>query len=56
MWALVTFIILHVLAVGIVLAKHGEPKGGNYNIFITLAAEALEFWLLYKAGLFDNFL
>lgn len=52
----IILLVLHILGIGIVVAKHGEPKDGKYNVFITLTAEALELWLLYKAGLFSGLL
>ena len=49
---LIIWIVLQFLSVGIVMAKHGEPRD-NYNFWITIIASLIDWWLLYKAGLFD---
>ena len=56
MWTLIILAIIDCLTIGIHLAKHGEPKDGNYNVFIKLLDSAIIWWLLYKAGLFDKYL
>lgn len=52
----IILLVLYVSSWGIVLAKHGEPKGEKYNIFTYTIFLALELWLLYKGGLFNVFL
>lgn len=52
----IILLVLYVSSWGIVLAKHGEPKGEKYNIFTYTIMLALELWLLYKGGLFNVFL
>lgn len=49
---LIVWILIQILSIGIVLGKHGEPRP-NYNFWATLIAALIEWWLLYKAGLFD---
>lgn len=49
---LIIWIVLQILSVGIVMAKHGEPRD-NYNFWIYIIAASIDWWLLYKAGLFD---
>jgi|WetSurMetagenome_2_1015567.scaffolds.fasta_scaffold37656_9 hypothetical protein len=43
---------LLILSLGISLAKHGEPKNGKENFFITLLGVALQITLLYFGGFF----
>lgn len=43
---------LQILSLGIVMAKHGEPREA-YNFWTYLVSCLIEWWLLYKAGLFD---
>lgn len=52
----IILLVLYVSSWGVVLAKHGEPKEGKYNIFTYTIIFALELWLLYKGGLFNVFL
>lgn len=56
MWAIITILVLQVLDLGYALAKHGEPKTGRYNFFVTLITASIEMWLFYEAGLFDKLL
>lgn len=46
------WIFLQILGVGLVMGKHGQPRG-NYNFWTTILACIIEWWILYKAGLFD---
>lgn len=46
------WIVLQILSVGLVLAKHGEPRP-NYNFWFYMIDGLIDWWLLYKAGLFD---
>ena len=55
MWALITLITFNVLGLGFALAKHGTPQP-NYNFWVTLIANAVTWWLLYEAGLFDQYI
>ena len=43
---------LQILSLGIVIAKHGQPRE-NYNFWYYIVSCPIELWLLYKAGLFD---
>lgn len=43
---------LQIFSLGIFMAKHGEPRG-KYNFWTTIVSCLIEWWLLYKAGLFD---
>lgn len=49
----IIYIALSLLGVGVVTAKHGQPRG-NYSIFTTLFAEAIMVALLYWGGFFDG--
>lgn len=55
MIATIILLVLHVLDLGINLGKHGEPKKGNYNFWVSLICSAIIIYLYYKAGLFNNF-
>lgn len=48
-------LVLASLELGIYLAKHGEPKTGDYNFWLQLISTAIELTLFYYAGLFDCF-
>lgn len=43
---------LHVLNLGIVLAKHGQPQEGRHNVLHALSALVLIWALLWWAGAF----
>ena len=51
---LYAWLVFQVLGLGIVMAKHGKPKEGNYNFFMTFIAEAIGFTLLCLGGAFDK--
>ena len=55
MIATIILLVLHVLDLGINLGKHGEPKSGNYNFWVSLICSTIIIYLYYKAGLFNNF-
>lgn len=46
------YIGLELLGVGVVLAKHGQPKEGEYNVLTTLACCIPVWALLYFGGFF----
>lgn len=48
----IIIVILYALNVGIALAKHGEPKEGNYNVFFTLIGAAISVGILWWGGFF----
>lgn len=49
---LIIWIVLQIMDVGFVMAKHGEPRD-NYNFWAYIFSALIGWWLLYKAGLFD---
>ncbi len=51
-WPQVTMMIIMGANVGISLAKHGEPREGNYNFIITMISALLEYWILKAGGFF----
>ena len=51
---IIIYIILFAISFGIVAAKHGEPKEGEYNIWVYSISSFIDLWLLYKAGLFNE--
>ena len=55
MIATIILLVIIVLNLGVVLAKHGEPQKGNYNFWSELIATIILMVLYYYAGLFDNF-
>ena len=56
MWALLTLIVISCIELGIALAKHGQPKEGKYSFWVYLFSCAVQYWLLYEAGLFDKYI
>lgn len=50
---LISLIVLSSLGTGMTLVSHGKPKIGNHDIFISITATAIHWFLLYKAGLFN---
>lgn len=48
------YLALQFMSLGLVCAKHGKPKEGNYNIWVYTIAASIDLWLLYKAGLFNE--
>lgn len=55
MIATIVLLVLLVLDLGINLGKHGEPKGDEYNFWLSLLSVTIMLYLYYKAGLFNNF-
>ena len=55
MIATIILLVIFILNLGIALAKHGEPKEGNYNFWTDLIAVIILIVLYYYAGLFNNF-
>ena len=53
-----TIILLAILFInlGIELANHGKPRGGNYSFWGKLIAVIINLVLFYYAGLFDKFI
>ena len=52
-FCIITLLFLDAMALGINLAKNGEPKG-NYSFGYSLIAVIINIALLWGAGLFDN--
>lgn len=50
--AKIILLILYVLSIGVSLAKHGEPKIGQYNFWTALIGAAIELELLWWGGFF----
>lgn len=55
MIATIILLSLELISLGICLAKHGEPKRGEYNFWYQLIAFIIVIVLLYFAGVFNNF-
>ena len=52
LWARITLTGLMFMGLGLELAKHGEPREGEYNFVGKLIATALWGFLLYKGGFY----
>lgn len=52
----ITILVIHVLKLGISLARHGEDRVIKVNFFSEVFACAIALILYYYAGLFDKFL
>ena len=52
----IIYLVLNIFGLGLVLAKHGEPRKENYSFGRTLLCLCFEIWLLYKGGFFDELL
>jgi hypothetical protein len=53
-WPQITLFALLMMALGISMKEHGNPKSGAYNAWITFFAVALELFILYSGGFFSN--
>ena len=51
---LIIYLALGLISLGMTIAKHGEPKEEKNNGWISFIALSIEWWLLYKAGLFNE--
>lgn len=51
-WPQYTYLALSAMSLGAILAKHGEPRTGNYNFILTFALTAGTIALLYAGGFF----
>ena len=47
------YIVLDLLGLGIILAKHGERKDGHYNFWFRLLSTTITFMILYSGGFFS---
>ena len=50
----VIYILLMIAATVLAAAKHGQPQGGNHNVWTTLTAQIIVFSILYAGGFFSN--
>lgn len=53
LWQIV-YLGLMILGIGITLAKHGEPKEGNYNVIVTIISVAIEIAIVAAGGFFSK--
>ena len=51
---LIIYFALNILGLGIVMAKHGEKREGNYSFYSAFSSMIITFTLLYLAGCFNN--
>lgn len=51
-WAIYTYLALQLIGLGYALASHGEER--RYSFWSALTGVAINLYLLYKGGLFDN--
>lgn len=53
-WPQITILILYGLQLLIGAAEHGKPKTGENNLFVSIIAVALSFWILWSGGFFTG--
>lgn len=51
-WPQIVWIALTAMELGCMAVKHGEPKEGKENFWISLIANGIMAWLLWKGGFF----
>lgn len=51
-WPQITYIVIAALSLGIVLARHGEPREA-YSFWHAVTNSAISFGLLYAGGFFN---
>lgn len=51
-WPQITTIVIMAINIGINLARHGYERTDKYNFFTSIAANAIEIWILYSRGFF----
>lgn len=51
--AKIILLILYAVALGVALAKHGEPKTGLFSFWSSLIGTVIELGLLWWGGFFD---
>lgn len=51
-WPQITYIVLTTLGIGLVLAKHGQPRTEKYNVWWSLIGTAMVLPILYYGGFF----
>ncbi len=49
----IIYLSLVLVGIGSEIEKHGKPKTGNHNIFISLFAQSIILFLLWKGGFFE---
>ena len=54
-WFVITLLVIHTLGIGVDLGKHGKPKTGEYNAWLSLIAVAIFYTMAYFGGLFRCF-
>ncbi len=52
-WQIV-LICMAAFTIAVNLAKHGEPREGNYNVFTALISVAIEIAILAAGGFFSK--
>lgn len=53
-WWLFAYLAFNFVGLGIVAAKHNEPRTGNWNFWSTLIVTAMTIFILYMGGAFAN--
>lgn len=51
-WPEGIYLFLTIFALGITLAKHGEPNTGKNNIWVSLIASGIHFAIMWWGGFF----
>ena len=52
-WWIIAYLGLITLSLGVILARHGQPRTGNYHFGSALASAAITIFLLYMGGAFS---
>ena len=55
MWPQIVYLIITAMGVGLALARHGKPKEGKDNFWVSLIATSAVWYLLYVGHFFDVF-
>jgi hypothetical protein len=50
------YLALCLIGLGMTFAKHGEPKTGKHNGWVSLISVGITFFILYKCDFFNVFL
>lgn len=53
-WPQIVYIVLVLLGLGIDFQRHGEPRTGKHNAWISLVANVLFFAVLWYGGFFKQ--
>ena len=55
MWPQIVYLIITAMGVGLALSRHGKPKEGKDNFWVSLIVTVAVWYLLYVGHFFDVF-